>query len=114
MHEKTTPIHTCLTDLQNAAVMKVDAIAARGTRRDFVDLFVLLHEKGWQMADLFSWYQQKYGGTRNTILHAIKSLEYFDDADADDAPLVLLRPVDWDEVKRYFRDTVGDYVRKAL
>lgn len=103
-----------LADLRDAAAMKVEAIAARGTRRDFIDMFVLLQEKGWQMADLFSWYQRKYGGTRNTVLHALKSLTYFDDADADDSPLVLLHPVDWQEVKRYVRNAVDAYMREAL
>lgn len=103
-----------LVDLRDAAAMKVEAIAARGTRRDFVDLFVLLQQKGWRMVELFSWYQQKYGGTRNTMLHALKSLAYFDDADTDETPLVLLQPVDWQEVKRYFRAAVDEYTREAL
>lgn len=103
-----------LADLRDAAAMKVEAIAARGTRRDFIDLFVLMRDKSWQMADLFAWYQKKYGGTRNTILHALKSLAYFVDADADDTPLVLLQPIEWTEVKQYFRDAVSGYVQEAF
>lgn len=103
-----------LADLRDAAAMKVEAIAARGTRRDFIDMFVLLQEKHWQLADLFSWYQRKYGGTRNTVLHALKSLAYFDDAEADETPLVLLRSVDWTAIKKFFRDAVADYARDVL
>ena len=103
-----------LADLRDAAAMKVEAIAARGTRRDFIDMFVLLQEKNWQLADLFSWYQRKYGGTRNTVLHALKSLAYFDDADADDTPLILLRSVDWTNVKKYFHDAVESYTRDVF
>ena len=103
-----------LADLRDVAAMKVEAIASRGTRRDFIDMFVMVREKGWQMTDLFAWYQKKYGGTRNTILHALKSLAYFDDADADETPLVLLRPIDWTEVKKYFQDVVNQYAQDAF
>lgn len=103
-----------LADLRDAAAMKVEAIAARGTRRDFIDMYTLLQEKHWQLADLFSWYQKKYGGTRNTVLHALKSLAYFDDAEADDTPLILLRPVEWTAVKVYFHDAVESYAHDVF
>lgn len=95
-----------LADLHDAAVMKVDTIASRGLRRDFIDLFAVMQSQGLQLPFVMSLYGKKYEKTHNTALHALKRLAYFADADTDDTPLTMLQPMEWNVVKDFFRSEV--------
>lgn len=43
---------------KDIAAMKVNAIIGRGTRKDFIDLYVLLQH--YSLADIFEFYKRKY------------------------------------------------------
>lgn len=88
-----------VADPRDIACMKISAIASRGTRRDFVDLHAV--SKLYRLAELLDLFQQKYAQVSYSMVHALKSLTYFDDADKDPLPDMLV-PLDWDEVKRFF------------
>ncbi|NOS67519.1 MAG: hypothetical protein HOO67_04115 [Candidatus Peribacteraceae bacterium] len=92
-----------LASLLDAAVMKIEAIASRGTKRDFIDLFVVLQSEHWRLEELMRSYQRKYSQNQNTVLHALKSLTFFDDAETDDTPLTMLQPLEWSDVKTFFQ-----------
>ena len=41
------------------------------------------------------------------VTHSLRSLVYFDDAEVEqDRPLELLQPIDWEQVKKFFREEV--------
>lgn len=102
----------CLKDL---AAMKMEAIAARGTRRDFVDLFMILRSEQMTLADLIALHTKKYSPQHDTLAHALRSLTYFADAEAaQDRPLEMLMPLDWDGVKEFFRREVRNASRELL
>lgn len=102
-----------LANLLDAAVMKIEAIASRGTKRDFIDLFVVLQSKNWRLEELLRSYQRKYSRNQNTVLHALKSLTFFDDAETDDTPLTMLRTLEWSDVKRFFQQQAS-VIAKSL
>jgi hypothetical protein len=81
------------------AQVEVSAIAGRGTRRDFVDLYVATRKYG--LPQMLEWFQRKYQRTSTSMVHVLKSLAYFEDAEKDPMP-DLLAPLAWDEVKRFF------------
>ena len=83
------------------ACMKLDAIASRGTKRDFIDIYFVL-QHGFSLRELLERYREKYARLNVNLLHVKKSLVYFDDADPEPEPR-LLRPVSWDAVKAHFR-----------
>jgi len=89
-----------VADPRDIACMKISALASRGTKRDFVDLYVSARRFG--LANLLQWFDRKYGQTRHNRLHVVKSLIFFDDAERDPMPHMLV-PLDWDEVKHFFR-----------
>lgn len=97
------PLH-CGEDLlplahtDDIAAMKLVAIASRGSRKDFVDLWLLVSRRRSLPAylDLF---RKKYR-TRDTG-HVIRSLSYFDDAD-EEPELRMLINLDWERVKADF------------
>lgn len=103
--EKTLPyLSLSLASLRDIAAMKIDAISGRGAKRDFVDLYFLCHH-GFSLDDGLKFYQEKYKKLASNLIHIQKSLVYFDDAEADEMPN-MLKPVQWDHVKRFFEQEV--------
>ena len=88
-----------VADPRDIACMKLSAIASRGTRRDFLDLFQVagIHP----LSALLEMFERKYRAVPHSRLHLFKSLVYFDDAEEDPVPQMLVSS-DWDEVKRFF------------
>lgn len=76
-----------LASKQDIAAMKVNAITGNGTRvKDFIDIYFLLKE--FSFSEIIGFYKTKYN-SRNDF-HAVKSLTYFDDIDADAWPKMLV------------------------
>lgn len=88
-----------VADPREIACMKLSAVANRGTKRDFVDLFVLAKEYG--LDQLLVWFKTKFAQTNYSTLHILKSLAYFDEAEQDPMPDMLI-PLSWSDVKRFF------------
>ena len=88
-----------VADARDIACMKLSAAASLGTRRDFVDLFVVA--KSYSLGEILSLFARKYEGIDYSRLHLLKSLSYFEDAE-EDPPLSMLGNVSWAEVKDFF------------
>jgi hypothetical protein len=86
-----------LASREDIAAMKLAAIASRGTRKDFIDLW-LLATRYWSLSHCLELYREKFAA--RDIGHVVRSLTYFDDADTE-PPLRLLIDVDWEEIKRF-------------
>lgn len=93
-----------LADPRDIACMKVTAIASRGTKRDFVDLYEAAQRPGGLRA-ILGWFSGKYAAANYSRPHLLKSLTFFNDAERDTMPDMLV-PTDWAEVQRYFRTEV--------
>lgn len=91
------PLASCV----DIACMKLDALASRGARRDFIDLYFLLHEPQFSLGKLLQFFGKKYASLNFNVLHIKKGLVYFADADAEPMPR-LIRPVEWQAVKDFF------------
>jgi predicted nucleotidyltransferase component of viral defense system len=85
--------------------MKMAAITNRGRKRDFIDLFFLL--KQFSLKQIIDWYQQKYDAE---VFMLLQSLVYFDDAD-EDIDLNMIKPLDWEEVKKEIATQVKKYLK---
>lgn len=83
-----------LLDLPAIAAMKLAAIAGRGRKRDFIDIYFLL--KKYPLSKLFEFYNAKYDD--GSIFMVTRSITYFDDADQDE-DLILFKKADWQTVK---------------
>jgi len=88
-----------VADPRDIGCMKISAIAGRGTKRDFVDLHVLSQRYG--LDQLLAWFKEKFARTNYSMVHVLKSLAYFEEAEQDPMPDMLM-PLSWDEVKRFF------------
>ncbi|MDO8260301.1 MAG: nucleotidyl transferase AbiEii/AbiGii toxin family protein, partial [Candidatus Magasanikbacteria bacterium] len=86
-----------LADERDIAAMKIDAISSRGSKKDFIDLFFLL--KKYSLNELIDFFTQKYHGIEYNLLHILKSLSFFEDADLDPEPTKLVA-TKWEDAKR--------------
>lgn len=100
-----------IIDIRDIAAMKIAAIASRGTKRDFVDLYFICKEKEIvTLSKVIQLYDKKYKNLATTKIHIMKSLIYFEDAEADDMPK-MLKKVSWEGVKKYFENEVRKLMR---
>lgn len=82
------------------AVMKVLAIAQRGRRRDFVDLYAYC-QYGHALGSLLRRVRAQCPDGAPDIAHLLRSLVYFADAESD-PPVRLRQPVAWRTITRFF------------
>lgn len=88
-----------LASVEDIALMKLDALLSRATRKDFYDLYFICQKIPLrQILDLAP---RKYANVRDFEVQTVKRLVYFEHAEADLDP-VLLQPVSWQVVKEYF------------
>lgn len=103
------PVEECaclLASLDDLACMKLAAVVQRGARRDFLDIYAI-GTRHCALSEMLSLYQRKYG--IQDILHVLRGLSYFDDADRERMPLLLWR-FDWRTVK----GTIQGWVREMV
>lgn len=89
-----------LADTRDIALMKLAAIANRGSRKDFIDLFFILRS-GPPLRDLLPLMERKYGADRTNLYQVVMSLTYFEDAEAEPLPR-MLEPFDWEQCTSFF------------
>ena len=95
-----------LASPKDIAAMKINAVEGRGSRKDFIDIYMLLQH--YTLDELLDFYQKKY--PNYSIFRALLSLTYFDDADSQAMPKMFI-PQTWDEMKEYIVQTVKEYNR---
>jgi hypothetical protein len=98
-----------LASLDDISAMKLSAIANRGSRKDFVDLWTLL-TRYRSLPEYLELFERKF--TLRDVGHVVRSLVYFDDAERE-PPLRLLVEIDWDALKQDLRGRVSDLLREA-
>lgn len=101
MEEPVIALSTRILRLPDLAAMKIEAIAQRNTKRDFIDLYFMAREADITPQKAIKYHRAKFAGLNINQAHLILSLGYFEEADDDIMPK-MLKPVSWEEVKRYF------------
>jgi predicted nucleotidyltransferase component of viral defense system len=85
-----------LLDTPDIAAMKLAAIAGRGRKRDFYDLYFLLRK--FSLPEMVGFYTKKYEDGSEMMV--ARSLTFFEDADTDENPKLLSTDTAWEEVKK--------------
>ena len=93
-----------LASPRDIAAMKINAIEGRGSRKDFVDVYMLLQH--YTLGELLDFYSMKY--PNYSIFRALLSLTYFDDAETQAMPKMFITQT-WEEIKAYISDKVKEY-----
>lgn len=91
-----------IADIKDIVPMKIAAIADRGTKRDFIDLyFIFAKARLLTLREALDLYDKKFKALRQNKIHILKSLIYFEDAEKDESPK-MLNPIRWPLIKRFF------------
>lgn len=85
-----------MADERDIAAMKIDAISARGSKKDFVDMYFLLQK--YSLSQLIEFFEKKYQNIQYNKLHILKSLVYFDNAD-NNPDQIMLVDFDWEKIR---------------
>ena len=93
-----------IADIRDIAAMKIDAIATRGAKRDFIDLYFIC-KSGYQLTELLDFYDKKYKRLASNHIHIQKSLVFFNDAEHDEMPR-MLKDVKWEKVEEFFEEEI--------
>jgi hypothetical protein len=96
-------LDVCVADPRDIGCMKISAIAGRGSKRDFIDLYTV--SKLYGLRRLLEWFKRKYALANYSNLHVLKSLTYFEEAEQDPMPQMLV-PLTWQQVKQHFLSEV--------
>jgi hypothetical protein len=86
--------------VEDIAAMKLGAIAGRGSRKDFIDLYCICRQR-LPLAEALRVFDEKFRGVPYERYHLLKSLTYFDDAEAEPLP-DMIASVPWKDVKAFF------------
>ena len=98
--------------LPDLAAMKLDAVSSRGTKRDFIDLYQICQDV-FPLGRAIQHFERKYAGVRYSMVHLLKSLKYFADAEFDPMPPMLV-PLEWGKVKQFFEGEVRRLMEELL
>lgn len=91
-----------LASVSDIAAMKITAIIGRGTKKDFIDIAFLLHH--FSLEEIQHFYAAKYNDS--SVFMAMKSLAYFDDAEADPMPDMFVNQ-SWQQVKAHILSKIS-------
>ena len=93
-----------LASPKDIAALKINAIEGRGSKKDFVDIYVLLQH--YSLEQILDFYRQKY--PNYSIFRALRSLTYFDDAEPQAMPKLFI-PETWETMKAEISARVNAY-----
>lgn len=96
-----------MASLDDLVCMKLSALAQRGSKRDFVDIYALGVEH-CSLQDMLRFYQRKYSVEDSA--HLLYGLTYFGEADQERMPRMRW-DVDWRTVKKTIQGWVKEIAR---
>ena len=96
-----------LSSVLDIACTKLQTVSMRGSKKDFVDLYFLFEI--YSLPELLEKAKAKYSVVDYNQAHILKSLVYFEDAEAQPMPR-MLKEVSWNVIKSRMISEVKDIV----
>ena len=94
-----------IASVRDIAAMKVIAIGDRGSRKDFYDLYTILHVGGFDIRRILEDVVSKFQLPPDNLYHYTRAFAYFDDAlRTPDIQDMLRIDVRWPDVEHFFRN----------
>lgn len=90
---------------EDIAAMKLNAICGRKSKKDCYDIYSLLHM--FSLPDILSFYDEKFQSDNSYM--ALRSLQYFEDAEVKAAPGLIQTFPSWDKIKDFLVKKVNDF-----
>lgn len=113
-HTVDGPADFPTASLEDLATMKLSAVARRGIRRDFWDLYEILRDGAPTLDQALASYVRRYGVKESDLYHVLRALTYFDDAEADTLFPEGMTASKWAEVKAWFVEMAPAALRDRI
>jgi hypothetical protein len=97
---EVSPEGVPVAGLRDIAAMKVEAIASRGARKDFYDLYFIC-QAALTLEQAIAAFQERFASAKPDLYHRLRALTFFEDAEREPESL-LLKPADWASVRSFF------------
>jgi hypothetical protein len=104
--ESWQEFETDIASPRDLGAMKLLAVAQRGSRKDFVDVYELL-QSGIVLRAMLEDFREKFNADP---VSALRGLTYFDDAEMEPMP-EMLKPLDWHELRAALGQAVREVTR---
>ncbi len=95
-----------MLDIRDIVAMKLKAIAQRGSKKDFFDIYFFLQQM--KMESMLQLFKKKF--EQHELFYIVKSLTYFNDAENDADPILFDKDVTWAKVKTLIHEKVKNLV----
>lgn len=93
--------------LRDLAAMKLAAIAKRGLRRDFWDLWAIANA-GVTLVEAGEVYKRRFGRSQADLYHVWRALTFFDDAEREPVFPEGLSARRWSTIRRFLEDAARE------
>lgn len=104
-----------VADWRDIIAEKFKAIAQRGSKKDFYDLYEVFQLKTLTIKESVGIFKKRFQNTGISIYHVLKSLVYFEDADLDPSPVYLKKPLpSWEIIKEFFVQNIQEFSEEML
>lgn len=90
-----------LASVTDIALMKMDALLSRASRKDFHDLYAICQRM--TLREIFDLAPRKYPSVRDFEAQVTRHMIAFERAEVE-SPLPLIEQVEWETVKAWFRE----------
>jgi hypothetical protein len=97
---------TRIASRDDLAAMKLAAVAQRGAKKDFLDIYALTSRRR-SLRQMLRDYQEKYA--TQDLTHLMYSLAYFDDAEEERMPRMF-----WDVKWRTVKETIQRWLSEVI
>jgi predicted nucleotidyltransferase component of viral defense system len=89
-----------LASVLDIAAMKLVAIGGRGAKKDFFDLYQIIHKENISVLEITKAFIEKDNKDCNYV-NTIMGLSYFEDAESELLPITYI-DYNWEQIKSYF------------
>lgn len=93
--------------LRDLAAMKLAAIAKRGLRRDFWDVWAIANA-GVALVEAGEVYKRRFGRSQADLYHVWRALTFFDDTERESVFPEGLSARRWSTIRRFFEDAARE------
>ncbi len=101
-----------VADIRDIAAEKLKTVSQRGAKKDFVDLYAILKMRH-SIPEVCEFFINRFKERDVNLYHVLKSLVFFEDADQEPSPSMLVegKEWEWENIKAFFLEGLEEFER---
>ncbi|MBW2063950.1 MAG: nucleotidyl transferase AbiEii/AbiGii toxin family protein [Deltaproteobacteria bacterium] len=104
-----------VADIRDIGAEKIKTISQRGAKKDFIDLYAILKMR-YSIEELCNFFGRRFNDSDMNLYHVLRSLVFFEDAEQDPLPHMLVSGKDWDweQIKTFFIESIEAFEKHLI